>query len=221
VVFAVTRTLAEASWVPHGLHPQLVWGLGVHPADASALAGYEPGRFDQLLPKFALVGEIGLDRRSGNLDRQREVLDDILGRLSGERVMLSIHSTGMTEEILTFLEQHRPEGPILHWFIGTPREIARAESAGAWFSVNARATDEALVAIPRDRILTETDFPFTRRQGSTRPGASEPIETRLGQVWGCSAVDARRQVWRNLAALVQRCRPTGLPQGISAVLKRV
>ena len=93
VIFAVTRGLSEAAAVPHGCHANLIWGIGVHPGDRESLDRYRGERFEALLPRFALVGEVGLDRRAGHLDRQREVLTDILARTAEIPVMLSIHST--------------------------------------------------------------------------------------------------------------------------------
>lgn len=214
VVFAVTRNLSEAAAVPHGCYPTLVWGIGVHPGDSTALDRYEGDRFSRLLPRFSLVGEVGLDRRAGRLERQREVLGDILMRSAEAPVLMSIHSRGLAGEVVDLVERYQPRAPILHWFAGGSDDIGRAAAAGAWFSVNAAANAETLAALPPGRVLTETDFPFTRRQGSARPGATEPIERRLAELWGCDPLSARMKVWQNLASAVRQADVAGLPAGV-------
>lgn len=214
VVFAVTRSLSEAAAVPHGCYPTMVWGIGVHPGDSAALDRYDGDRFSRLLPRFSLVGEIGLDRRAGRLDRQREVLVDILMRVADAPTLLSIHSSGLAREVVDLVEQHQPRCPILHWFTGGASDMDRAAAAGAWFSVNAAAKRETLAALPPDRVLTETDFPATRRHGSARPGATEQIELRLAEVWGCGLSDVRLRVWQNLSKAVTQSRVSGLPAGV-------
>lgn len=214
VVFAVTRSLSESAAVPHGCYPTMVWGIGVHPGDSAALDRYDGDRFSRLLPRFPLVGEIGLDRRAGRRERQREVFIDILTRVVDAPVLLSIHSSGVPGEVVDLVERYRPRAPILHWFPGDARDIGRAVAVGAWFSVNAAAKSQTLAALPPDRVLTETDFPSTRRHGSARPGATEPIETRLAEAWGCDVADVRPRVWRNLANAVDQGGVSGLPAGV-------
>lgn len=124
---------------------------------------------------------------------------------------MSIHSSGLAREVVDLVERHRPRAPILHWFTGSSEDIDRAAAAGAWFSVNAAAKADTLAALPASRLLTETDFPFTRRQGSARPGATEPIERRLADVWGCDPQAARLKVWQNLATAVRQADVAGLP----------
>lgn len=204
VIFCVTRSLSEAAAAPHGVYPNLLWGLGVHPGSREALERYDGDRFEGLLPKFALVGEVGLDRRAGRLDRQREVLSDLLARLHDAPVLLSIHSSGATDEILALLGEHRPRAPVLHWFGGDLAQCQQASDLGAWFSVNAAMSDEVIRSISRDRVLSETDFPFTRRAGSSRPGATAPVEARLGLAWTCTPAEVRRTIWTNLSLLCGR-----------------
>jgi TatD DNase family protein len=206
----MTRSLSEATAVPHGCYPTIVWGIGVHPGDSTALDRYDGDRFSRLLPRFPLVGEIGLDRRAGGLDRQRAVFVDILERASDAPALMSIHSSGLAREVLDLVERHRPRAPILHWFTGDTVDITRATAAGAWFSVNAAATPETLAALSADRVLTETDFPFTRRRGSARPGGTEPIEARLADVWNCDVHEVRLRVWQNLAGALKQGGVAGL-----------
>jgi TatD DNase family protein len=218
-VFAVTRSPSEAASAPHGVHQSIIWGLGVHPAVRQALDRYDGSRFDKLLPKFTLVGEIGLDRRAGKLDEQKAVLADVLGRLIDVPMLVSLHSTGAVDDVLLLLNKHPVRAPILHWFGGTPDQCRKAIDLGSWFSVNAAMSAQVIRALPPDRILSETDFPFTRRWGGTRPGATQSAEALLADAWSCSPAEVRRLIWSNFSVM---CTVAGvrsrLPRAVTEVL---
>ena len=198
-VFAVTRSLSEARLVMNRDDRGLTWGIGVHPAVATARAEYNPEVFRQLLPQFALVGEVGLDRR-GTRDEQERILGDVLGACDGKSVMISIHSTGRTREVLDLVKQRPHPGVILHWFLGTSSELTEAVRLGTYFSVNSAMGDALLTAMPRDRVLPETDFPARQVRART-PGETTALAKRLAALWRISDQETRRQLWTNLNRL--------------------
>ncbi len=201
VVFAVTRTLDEAVRVEARRDERIVWGCGVHPGRADALDTYDSGRFRKLRPSFTLVGEVGLDRRASRLPKQREVLRDVLDVAAESKVLISLHSSGASSLIVEHLEETATPGAILHWFTGSAAEVERASSAGAFFSVNSAMRDEQLRVIPSERVLPETDFPFTKRGRTRRPGDTERLEERLATLWGESQERVRRRWYENLRTL--------------------
>lgn len=181
-IFAVTRSIAEARQVARRRDARLVWGLGVHPGVTAAINDYDEEIFKRALPYFALIGEIGLDRR-GDREQQRAVLDSILGLCQDEPVLLSLHSTGRTAEILDALHTRPHQGAILHWFNGTPEQIERAVALGCHFSINAAMDPATIAAMPPDRLLTETDFPSSRkRTQASKPGDVSAAERLIADV---------------------------------------
>jgi len=219
IVFAMTRSLAEAASVPHGCYGNIVWGVGVHPRDSDSLDGYVGERFDAMISRFGLVGEVGLDRRAGSFDRQGEVFTDILIRTGASPVIVSIHSTAASAEVVELLGRHPVRAPILHWFGGSADQISEAAELGAWFSVNAAMKEDVIAAMPRDRILTETDFPYTRRAGAARPGSTDSIVAKLAALWKTEPAEVRLAVWGNLEALVTASGVRGrLPKQLQAQL---
>lgn len=203
VVFAMTRSLQEARQVRNRRAPGLVWGVGVHPGVAAARASWDSKEFTDLLGAFALVGEIGLDRRGGDLSRQRSILHDLLTIVRNEPVLVSIHSTGATTEIVEHLHDASVPGAILHWFNGDAADIANAVEADAYFSVNAAMSEDRIRLLPRDRVLCETDFP-ARKARSRKPGDIRAIEDLLSRIWGESVEDVRAKTWWNLRTLSER-----------------
>jgi TatD DNase family protein len=198
--FAVTRSLDEAHHVSTRYAHKLTWGVGVHPGVATAQANYDERMFAALLPRFSLVGEIGLDRRAGHIDRQAETLASILHVAAEQPVLLSLHSNGANEPLVDLIEDRPHPGTILHWWADDGSALDRAVATGAYFSVNAAMRANIIARLPIDRVLTETDYP-ARRAGGRKPGDTRRIESILATAWALPDVVVRRQVWSNLRRL--------------------
>ena len=204
VVFAVTRTPAEAVFAGRRRDATLVWGSGVHPGVAAALRDFQAQEFRSTVRTHCLIGEVGLDRR-GDLQRQTQVLTDVLAAVKDEPVLLSLHSTGRTGPLIDLLTARPHPGMILHWFLGSPQERQQALDLGAYFSVNAAMPPDSLAGIPLHRLLPETDFPASRRAtGAKLPGRTSAFEQQLAQLHGTTTSLIRRRMWQNLRELTTR-----------------
>lgn len=161
-----------------GLHPQLVSSR----ADEIAL-------WETLLPQTRFVGEVGLDagpRFFKSLDQQKDVFARVLRTCSkaGGKI-ITVHSVRATKAVLDHIEEHLPQRTnrvVLHWFTGTKSEAARALDMGCYFSINGTMLNSekasALVrTLPVERILTETDGPFTEVDG--RPSKPTDVANTL------------------------------------------
>lgn len=208
LVFAVTRSLDEADTaLERGLDAMTLWGVGCHPAVPEAIAAFDPARFAALLSRAAFVGEVGLDRRSSvAMARQREVLGQILDLVAEAPRAVSLHSTGATGATLEVLEEHPIAFPVLHWWRGSASETRRALELGALFSLNGHEvrSPKVLQLIPPERVLTETDFPFTERydRAADRPSAVTTIETALAKHHQLTVDELRQRIWTTLVPLV-------------------
>jgi len=209
-VYALTMTTTPRAWPRNakltettdcirpalGLHPQLV------AAHANELTLWE-----QYLSQARYVGEVGLDagpRYFRSLDLQKQIFERILTACAqaGGKI-LSVHSVRAAKAVLDLIEAHLPSSRgkvVLHWFTGTKAEVARAVDLGCYFSVNAAMLSSerarAVVAvIPSDRLLTETDGPFTQFHG--RPSRPSDVSVVLQQL-----ASARSSTTEQLAATV-------------------
>ena len=191
--------------------PRIRTALGLHPQIAHERKGELP-LFERLLPGVRYVGEIGLD---GGPEYKRHWQDQVfvftrileLCAGVGGRV-LTIHSRRAAVSVLDALEAHPGAGtPILHWFSGTQRELARAVDLDCWFSVGpamlASEKGRALAArMPRDRLLTETDGPFAQLEGSTAlPWDAERAIALLADMWTEPETAVRERLATNLRRL--------------------
>jgi TatD DNase family protein len=187
--------------------------LGLHPQIVHERKGELP-LFERLLPEVRYVGETGLD---GGPEYKHSWPDQVatftqilrLCEAAGGRI-LTIHSRRATRPVLDTLAAHPGAGvPILHWFSGTQRELARAVDLGCWFSIGpamlAGEKGRSLAAkMPRDRVLTETDGPFAQLNGrAVFPWDVERAITILSVLWGESATAVQDLIADNVRRLGQ------------------
>jgi len=223
-VFAMTPSLSEWEQAAGRTDELTAWGLGCHPAVSDEVEGFSPTAFSEALDSAALVGEVGIDARRGTaIATQKDVFSQVLEMLVERPRLVSIHSIGASSKVLDALERHPQSGAILHWWRGSISETDRAVEMGCFFSLNAAEVRRPKVIdrIPPERVLTETDFPHTRRHEPTggQPGVVETIEHALGQAWTLDEWGVRRRIWSNLAALLERTGSTPwMPPGIRKAL---
>ena len=185
--------------------------LGLYPDDIG-LREREWPAFAELLPRVPLIGEVGLDYVTEDLDerrRQRALFERILAASAeaGGR-FLSIHSRRASADVLAMLAGGVPGSAVLHWFSGRVDEIEQAPES-VWFSVNpAMAVSRrgrALVgAMDRGRVLLETDGPWVRVGDRPAEPRDLPLVLDfLAGVWGGTADEAAAQVARNFSRAVR------------------
>lgn len=147
-----------------GLHPQLV-GSGYDDLDL----------FESLVRQCHYIGEVGLDFSKeyiANKERQIEVFNRVLlcCEQYGSKVV-SIHSLKSAATVLKTLSQLRRNNKntyILHWFTGSLVQMKNALDIGCFFSINPKMLKtksgiELIRKIPPNRILLETDAPFSTK----------------------------------------------------------
>lgn len=156
-----------------GMSKLIKVGLGLHPQVVET-NWREISLWEEYFPEARYIGEIGLDsgpRFRSSLELQKNVFEKILRRCAevGGRI-LSVHSIGCAGIVLDMIEKLVPKNRsriILHWFTGTMGEAQRASDLGCFFSINGamlgnKKHREMIQKIPMQRIITETDAPFSR-----------------------------------------------------------
>ena len=158
---------ANAIKVGLGLHPQLV-----------KQRHQEIDLFLNLFKEAKFIGEVGLDFNKGYEDSKEMQLicfHKIVRQcaIEGEKV-LSIHSVKSAKATIEVLQETGAFNNckcIFHWFTGSVSERKQAIDNGAYFSINpkmleTKAGKDVIRNIPADRILLETDAPFTLKCNS-------------------------------------------------------
>jgi TatD DNase family protein len=176
-----------------GLHPQLV-----------GERHNEIALFEKYLEEARYIGEVGLDSGRDHyrsLDLQRKVFERIL-RACAEQggKILTVHSARSATPVLDMIETHLPRSRavvVLHWFSGSKREAQRAVDLGCFFSVNTEMLRNErhhtmVASLPEDRLLTETDGPFTRT--GSRPTEPSDVQAAVMALARIRGLDVDRTV---------------------------
>lgn len=176
--------------------------LGFHPLLAHELQE-ELSLFERLIDKTSYVGEIGLDfSREGVLTQEIQIksLERILAIVSGKNKIISVHSRNAEQQLLSLLKKYHIKNVIFHWYSGELSLVPDILDAGYYFSIN-----EAMVStlkgkkiidnLPSDRMLTETDSPFNRKDNLNN------VYSYLGKI-GCN----EQNIYNNFKGLIANLR---------------
>lgn len=203
--FAATSRALEPS-------PTVLITPGLHPEIAHERAA----ELDLLLEQIAgakAVGEVGLDgspRFKAHYDVQRRIFSAVIQRCAelGGRT-LSIHSRRAVRDVLAELEERPNFGTaVLHWFSGTTSELKAAAALGCWFSIGPAMFDSAngralATAMPRDRVVPESDGPFAKIAGKpVMPWSGSQTVEGLAPLWRLSPEETAGALAQNGRALL-------------------
>ena len=134
-------------------------------ASVGRLTGY-------LTNKILAIGECGLDyfHMDFSKDIQRETFVRQIKLADRLSLPLVVHSRDAFDDLFAILDSHRAHlknGIILHCFAGGAQEVNRFAQFGAYFAFGGTITykdasraAEAIRAVPRDRLILETDCPY-------------------------------------------------------------
>lgn len=186
------------------------WALGLHPEIRHTKRDLD--QFTDCAPLAEAIGEVGLDYgRSNKIDRvtQRAIFEHVLRTPAVQGRILTLHSRGATAEILRMLADYRPAGAILHWFLGSPRDIDTAIDLDLHFSINDHMASsvhgkEVIALLPPNRVLLETDAPWGAKGGGAKPGQFDKTVRHLAKVWLRSTVSTRDLIESNQRAYANR-----------------
>jgi TatD DNase family protein len=197
------RALAESS-------PFVRVALGFHPQLVAARAAEFP-LFKKYFSETRFIGEVGLDaspQHYKSYSEQKEIFEQILNLCAGHGdKILFVHSVRATRDVLGLIERVLPPGRsrvVLHWFGGTKSEGEWAARLGCYFSVNTEmltkdARRAVVATLPLNRILTETDGPFTNTLDEPSKPTDIPLVFKLlHSVFGTDEEELRMKIVANL-----------------------
>lgn len=173
--------------------------LGFHPQLASDYKN-ELSLFAKHIERTSYIGEIGLDFSSNYIstkDLQISCLKYILEKLQGKNKIISVHSRCAEKELFTLLRNYNMKNVIFHWYSGPLSLIPQIIGEGFYFSINEAMTlsssgKKIISRIPVDRILTESDAPFNRKDDIVSAIRTLGLE--------------EKQIERNFRLLIQQIR---------------
>lgn len=172
LIASCTSTCGEWDSLKGVEDPRVRRFYGVHPWHPEEWVPETADRLVSLLEEDprAGVGEIGLDSRHGDIDEQVGPFTEQLHIASEMNRCVTIHMVRSEETVLRVLRKERGNYRpiILHSFNGPESYIRPFAEVGCMFSISPRFLSKPegrtrciLSAIPGDRLLVETDAPFT------------------------------------------------------------
>ena len=141
--------------------------LGFHPELVHEYPNKIPFMW-KYLAEARYIGEVGLDFTDKSyVNEQIAFFTELIARCKNDtNKIISIHSREAEKEVIDIIGTDFKFTPILHWYSGTIRNLKIACERGYYFSVNLSMTRtkkfaQMLECIPKDKLLLETDSPFT------------------------------------------------------------
>lgn len=153
----------------YGRYKYVKFALGFHPELVYKYKS-QIDKFRSNIRYTRYIGEIGADFTTED-NREREVQLEVLSEIVSscnqyDDKILSVHTRKAEKQVLAILNNCKSQ-VILHWYSGTIREMEEAIERGYYFSINHQMirsnNGKRIIAnIPLERILFESDAPFTK-----------------------------------------------------------
>jgi TatD DNase family protein len=182
--------------------------LGFHPELLFQYKKYIPEMW-RLLPSATYIGEVGIDMKLGNENRNLQIaffekLISECNRLGNK--ILTIHSRAAVDEIISVVGNNFNSKAILHWYSGTTQSLRQAINKGYYFSVNysmvnSLAGKKIIMEIPSDKILIETDSPLIYGSANYTVELINKIIEGIAVIKSFSAEQMENILWDNFKEL--------------------
>lgn len=199
--------------------------VGIHPGDCHAITDADAALadLDGLLgseesrkrDKIVALGEIGLDYywqeyHGIPMDKKKQAyfFDAQMELAEAHHVPVLIHDRDAHGDCFETILRHPNVKGVLHSYSGSA-EMARELVKRGWYISfsgtvtfkNANKVREAALAVPRDRLLIETDAPYLAphpHRGETNHSGLlvHSLET-LATLWNCTPEEAAEQTFEN------------------------
>lgn len=160
------------------------------------------------------IGEVGLDLKDANPNVIKmqtnffEKLLDICNSKGGK--ILSVHSRGSENEILSMMPNDFNGKVILHWYSGSLKNLDKAIDKDCYFSINyqmlcSNKGQKIIGYIPNNRLLLESDGPFVEiKNRPFRPTDLDEVVLKLSDVRNIKKKSLMEELSRNLNELLNR-----------------
>lgn len=142
--------------------------VGIHPENLQSKTDIAQIKKFAAHKKCVAIGEIGLDYyyTSDNKEAQKDTFLKQIILANELDLPVIVHDREAHADTLEILKAYKPKG-VLHCFSGSPEMAQEIIKLGMYIGVggsvtfkNAKKLPDVIKAIPKDRILLETDCPY-------------------------------------------------------------
>lgn len=186
--------------------------LGMHPLYAE-LHNQELDLFFKNISRTSYIGEIGLDFSKEGISTkniQITTFTKILEEVSNKKKLLSLHSRKAEKEVFEFLKFYKIKCAIFHWYSGPLSLIDQISEEGYFFSINPAMLNSAsgrkvIERIPLNKLLTESDGPFTRIKGRvTNPSDISIVIKEIAKIKEIHEIETSLIIKQNFKDLLDK-----------------
>lgn len=194
-------------------YPYIYAAVGSHPDAADEVTEECLEEYRRLVrenPKVVAIGEIGLDYHYEDIPReiQKQAFRMQLDLARELNLPVIVHEREAHEDGLNILRDFPEVTGVFHCFSGSA-EMARQLVKKGWYVgftgvltfKNARRALEAAAAVPRDRVVIETDCPYMSpepfRGQRNDPGRIYRMAQALAALWQISPEEAQAITYEN------------------------
>ena len=193
--------------------PHVYAAVGSHPDAADEINESVIGEYRKLCklnPKVKAIGEIGLDYHYEDIPRelQQKAFRAQMALAAELDLPVIVHERDAHADGLAIVDEFPTVKGVFHCFSGS-LELARELVKRGWYIgftgvltfKNARKAVEVAAAIPRDRLVLETDCPYMSpepfRGKRNDPGKLYRMAEKLADIWGVSDEEAAQITFEN------------------------
>ena len=203
VVIGESPVAAAAALELAGSDPRLSATAGVHPHDAKDWSAESAGWLARALadPRVVAAGEMGLDYHYDHSprDAQHTAFRAQLALASGAARPVIIHAREADDDVAAILRSDARTPVVLHSFSSGPALLRAGLDLGHYLSFSGMVTfrnwalDDAVRAVPLERLLVETDGPYLapvpHRGRRNEPAFMKHTAERLAAARGIDAAE--------------------------------
>ena len=143
------------------------FALGFNPKSNNTRESFT--KFINIFKGAEYIGEVGLDfskQYRFRIEEQKQYFEIIVDLCSSVNKLLSIHIRNAEDSAIEIIKKYKPKKCIIHWFTGNNNQMQQLINLGCYFSINANMiNNKNLLLIPKNKILIESDGPFTQVNG--------------------------------------------------------
>ncbi len=143
------------------------FALGFNPKSNNTRESFT--KFINIFKGAEYIGEVGLDfskQYKSRIEEQKQYFEIIVDLCSSVNKLLSIHIRNAEDSAIEIIKKYKPKKCIIHWFTGNNNQMQQLINLGCYFSINANMiNNKNLLLIPKNKILIESDGPFTQVNG--------------------------------------------------------
>jgi TatD DNase family protein len=215
--FTLCVTTSPRAWIIakkyFSLYKNVKVGLGFHPELVEKKKD-ELSLFLDNICNTKYIGEIGIDNTERNKETfniQKDIFERIIKKceIDGEKI-ISIHSRSAEEPVTDILSQYRNIGSvIMHWYSGNISTLDKLLNLGCYFSINPLMCNtkrglSIISKIPMNRLLIETDGPFTEFNGKIRnPWENQDLIRCLSDIWIKNKEEVETTIFDNCNRMIK------------------